>query len=333
MRIAFLLGCITFSPSNGVLSQAMTWKNGLEILGDEVILVNPWYPCDWSSFDAIIIFGYSNYASSFINFLYTVNSNIVIAPILDPVHSVTMLKLFARCGNTKLHITNSYHSLFSVKKKIKLVLVRSEFEKRYISDVFNIPSYKCVIVPLAHSDSCVDIYHQSVDRERMCLHISLLCDHRKNVRRLIDAAKKYRFPLILAGKLRNKQEEELLNSWIGGDYLIKYLGFVSEEEKKELYSKAKVFALPSIQEGVGIVALDAAASGCDIVLTELGGPKEYYNGMVKLVNPYDVDSIGRAVTYYLNGNTSQPILSDYIKSNFSISKVAQQLRSALLTLK
>ena len=59
-----------------------------------------------------------------------------------------------------------------------------------------------------------------------------------------------------------------------GDYSdIKILGFISEEKKMELYSKAKVFALPSICEGVGIVAVDAAYCGCDIVITNDGCPK------------------------------------------------------------
>lgn len=48
---------------------------------------------------------------------------------------------------------------------------------------------------------------------------------------------------------------------------VKFLGFVSEKEKRKLLSKALIFCLPSIGEGLGIVLLEAMASGCAIVST------------------------------------------------------------------
>lgn len=46
-------------------------------------------------------------------------------------------------------------------------------------------------------------------------------------------------------------------------------------------------------EGVGIVAVDAAIYGCEIVITNIGGPKEYYDNMAYTVNPYNIDDIGK----------------------------------------
>ena len=106
---------------------------------------------------------------------------------------------------------------------------------------------------------------------------------------------------------------------------IELLGFISEEQKLDLYRKAKVFALPSISEGVGIVAVDAALYGADIVITEIGGPKEYYDGMAEIVNPYDVDAIGQACMNLLNGKTYQPKLRERIIKEYSLSAVADKL--------
>jgi glycosyltransferase involved in cell wall biosynthesis len=93
-----------------------------------------------------------------------------------------------------------------------------------------------------------------------------------------------------------------------------------------LYNKAKVFALPSINEGVGLVALEAAMHGCDIVITNLGGPKEYYpRGMVQTVNPYDIDDIGEAVIKALDDTTSQPQLREHIKNTYNVSSCTDKL--------
>ena len=111
----------------------------------------------------------------------------------------------------------------------------------YLIGGFGIPKEKCHIVPL----SCgISKPKELFEKEKFCLHISLLCDERKNVKRLIKASKKYGFRLVLAGKLRNQKEKKLLNTWIDSADNIEYRGYVSHEEKMELYTKAKVFALP-----------------------------------------------------------------------------------------
>lgn len=48
---------------------------------------------------------------------------------------------------------------------------------------------------------------------------------------------------------------------------VAFLGFLSEEELVDLYSRARVFCLPSIAETFGLVILEAMASGCAIVST------------------------------------------------------------------
>lgn len=327
MIIGFFLAHSSFSPTNGVVSQALTWKNGLEELGHKVVLINPWDKYDWRKIDAYIIYGFSVYSCEFISILSTVNTNIYVAPILDPDYPVSALKIYSRWGSSKLRLTNPFYSFRKIKDKVKGVLVRSEFEKKFLVKGFGFKEEQCAVIPLSCGVEKSKIDFSS--KENFCLHISLLCDKRKNVKRLIDASKKYNFQLVLAGKLRNDKEKELLYSWIDGAENIKYLGYISEEEKINLYRKAKVFALPSTNEGVGIVALEAAAYGCDIVVTKLGGPHEYYNKMAKIIDPYNTDEIGRSVIELLSGETYQPELSDYIHRNYSIESISNKLISTL----
>lgn len=311
-----------FAPTNGVVSQAYTWKKGLEELGNEVVLVNMWDKNDWSSFDFLHFFGFSVYMADFIKVLYHVNPNIALSPILDPDYSITNLKIRSYWGNRKLNLMNPFYALRQIKPFIKWVFVRSEYELEYMTKGFGFEREKCPIVPLSYG---IDLPNKTIDKELFCLHISLLCDERKNVKRLIEASKKYKFKLILGGKLRNEQEKRMLESWMKGNEYVEYHGFLSLDEMKDLYSRARVFALPSIVEGVGIVALEAAVYGCDIVVTEKGGPHEYYKDMALNVNPYSVDDIGMTVTRYMNGFTHQPELQQFTIKNYSLVAIAQRI--------
>jgi glycosyltransferase involved in cell wall biosynthesis len=67
----------------------------------------------------------------------------------------------------------------------------------------------------------------------------------------------------LVGHVTPKVRTQLLN--IGIDHK----GIVSEEEKLQLYSRAKVFIFPSIFEGFGIALTEALAAGLSVVAWKL----------------------------------------------------------------
>lgn len=325
MKVAFILSSGAISPSNGVVSQCFTWKQALEKNGHKVELIDVWKKHQWKEFDFIHFFGFSIYMRDFIRGIVKINKNIAVSPILDPSYSVLRLRLYSSWGSSKLNLTNPYHGMSEIKDDIKLFLARSEFEKKYLVKGFGIEEKRCAVVPLSYG---ADLQPISSQREPFCLHISLLADQRKNVRRLIQAAVKYDFKLILAGKIRNEDELGLLKSWIGNSENIEYKGFLSFDEMVQLYAQARVFALPSENEGVGIVGLEAAALGCDIVITGIGGPKEYYGGMAQTVDPYCVDEIGKAVTYFFSGQSYQPQLAEHIRAKYSMDSVAKDLVNA-----
>lgn len=325
MKIAFIMSAPVLSPSNGVLSQALTWKKGLESCGHEVTLVNPFDVCEWRSFDAIHFFVFTEYMADYIDIMYRVNPNIVISPILDTTYSVSSIRSLSKWGNTNLRLSNKYHRLRLVKDKVARVLARSQFEANYFKYSFGFTDAQIRIVPLSFGD--VDKF-MNLEREPYCFHLSLLADERKNVRRLVIASKEYDFKLKLAGKLRNDDEKRKIDGFLKLSNNVEYLGFLSEEDMMIHYNKAKVFALPSVNEGVGLVALEAAVNGCDIVITNFGGPHEYYGEYAQQVNPNSVDSIGQAVRFYIDGNTCQPELRHHILNNYSLSATMNLLVNA-----
>ena len=102
---------------------------------------------------------------------------------------------------------------------------------------------------------------------------------RKGLPFLAEAAKKivkeYRetkFVIVGDGPLKNQLVSNLETANLQGNFM--FLGNVKEDVLPALYNCADVFALPSIQEGQGIVLLEAQASGKPVVAFDVGGVNE-----------------------------------------------------------
>lgn len=330
MKIAYVLypEVIISNKSNGIRSQAETWGKLLQNHGHTVDFINNWSNYKWGDYDIIHLFGGGKWIYNITNRLYPINQNIVWSPIFDPqLKNGIYLKFYLKrmlqhLSKNKYHW--HYYDLVNSIPYIKLFMVRSMFEQDYMIKAFGISKDKISLVPLSYSPTCKP--YIPLEKEPFCLHISSIYQERKNVLRLIEAAKKYRFNLVLAGNKGSEEQFKPIQESVGNSTNIKVLGFISEEEKISLYKRAKVFALPSLCEGVGIVALDAAYYGCEIVITNIPGPKEYYNGKCIEVDPYDVDSIGRAIVNFLNGEVFyQTNLTKEVRTSYSPEAIAKQL--------
>jgi len=327
MRIAFVITSPVFVSSDGVVSQAKLWKSALERAGNNVVLVNMWDVPDWSDFDVIHLFAFNSFMSDFINNVSKVNSNIFLSPILDPDKHKSYYFFASRWGFKSARLTNRFHDLYMARNSISGVFVRSVFEKDYLVKSFGYPENKVIIVGLPYNESLISA-EESTKRESYCFHVSLLADERKNVVSLVEAAKKFGFNLTLAGFLRNEMEKLWLTDLINGTPNIKYIGYLTVDKLKECYETCSVFALPSLNEGVGIVALDAAANGANIVITNRGGPKEYYKDYASIVDPLDIDSLGRSIVDAIDKNETNYGLMQFVRSNYSADFIANQLTSA-----
>jgi glycosyltransferase involved in cell wall biosynthesis len=326
MKIAYIYCPIpVHGHRNGIISQCLTWAEGLRKLGNKVDLISCWEDYDWSSYDIIHLFGSTGtWFFSLIQELLDYNKNIVWSPICDDTTPTKKQRVKTLMGSKSLHLFSlPYIRSKTYQLPIK-VFARSEYEKKYLIDAYGASAESFEIVPLglSYCDS-----FEKVNKENFCFHLSSLYQPRKNVVRLIQAARKYKFELVLAGTKGSAKDFAPLEDAIGNAKNITVLGRIPEEKKKELYIRAKVFALPSVSEGVGIVALDAAHYGCDVVMTNFGGPKEYYNGMAEIVDPYDVGSIGKAIVKLMS-ISHQPQLKEYVDKEFSSDRIAEKLVKA-----
>lgn len=325
MKIAYIMypGACYMGKGDGSKMQAEIWHKELENKGHTVDCINPWGHYDWKSYDIVHVFGFGLWNYDMIHWGSGLNPNFVFSPIIDTNTPMWKYKLATHFGCSKLRLFSQNYALRELRPDIKLFLARTEYEADYLKRGYDIEDSKIKIVPLSFRE---DHYNPSIPKEPFCLFAGTMTQPRKNVPNLIKAAKKYGFRLVLVGNKGNAESEKRLRELIDDASNIEVRGFVTDEELTSLYNRAKVFALPSLNEGVGLVALEAAVHGCNIVITSLGGPKEYYqNGMANIVNPFSIDEIGQGVMAALEDNSSQPKLRDYLIKNYNVSTCTDRL--------
>ncbi len=123
---------------------------------------------------------------------------------------------------------------------------------------------------------------------------------RKNVGRLIQAMEKLKdeipHHLVFAGGV-----------WWGADEILRqvrespisdrihYLGYVSDNQLHALYQMAKVFVFVSLFEGFGLPVVEALASGCPVVTSNISSLPEIAGDAALCVDPYSVKDIAEAI--------------------------------------
>ena len=325
MKIAYILPnyCLIDGKGGGVHVQASQWAEYMRKSGHEVEEICVWGDYDWSSFDVIQFFYFGFVYIPLYDALRSKASKakFICAPILDPHKSIWVYKILSHIAFPKIKLWTEYSVLRHYKDFFDCFLTRTEYEKKYLVDAFGVNSAKVHIVPLNSRFENVEIPQV---KDPFCLHVSRIFDPTKRVECLVDAALKYDFELVLAGSTTDDFNDRLQRK-IGSRKNVKILGRIPDNQLIDLYKKARVFALPSTREGVGLVALEAASYGCDIVITNIGGPKEYFLPNAIIVNPYSVDEIGKAVKDFLNGKTFQPTLRNSIAVKYSEKSVIEKL--------
>ncbi len=133
----------------------------------------------------------------------------------------------------------------------------------------------------------------------------------------------------LAGLRRTYHHARLVLAGVGGyrdelqsvarqhDVLsaVTFAGFISDEDRNKLYSSADIAVFPSLYEPFGIVALEAMALRCPVVVSDTGGLREVVqaNRTGVLVQPDNVEALvaGLVATLHEPTLTNERISSAY----------------------
>jgi len=228
-------------------------------------------------------------------------------------------------------------------KKATLIVTISQYSLEKIKQFYNVDAAKIRIVPNGvdpekfkpFEDQAAVKRQFGLENEPCVLFVGSLIP-RKGLPFLVEAAKKIvkeyketKFIIVGEGPLRNQLLRKLEAANLSGNFT--FLGNVKEDMLPAVYNCADVFALPSIQEGQGIVLLEAQASAKPVVAFDVGGVNEAVcNGETGLlVKRGSTDKLADAIMKLLSDQSLREKMGAngrrFVTENFTWNICAQKM--------
>lgn len=126
-------------------------------------------------------------------------------------------------------------------------------------------------------------------KEELVFTAGRLWDEAKNIAALQAVSKQLSWPVCAAGPV------EFASERFPADGSIELSGALSTSELSERLSRAAVFALPAKYEPFGLTVLEAALSGCALVLGDIPSLRELWEGAALFVGPDDREGLCAAI--------------------------------------
>lgn len=329
MRVLFCSYQAVSMPGGGVLTQIMQTKKGLEEWGIHVEMFNQWKRYDWKTIDLVHIFS-ADMRNHFLLQALPSDVPIVVSPIIDKTLPFLLLKLLVQLSSLLPHqVLTSYKTYQLGFRKAALIIAPSPDGQRMLTQGFGVPENKIRIVYNGVSkiflNAQPDTFIRKYGFRDFVLYAGQIGNPRKNLRRLLHVAQKMPdIPFILIGPILENENAKQIISLAHEIPNVHILGRVPLPELISAYAACSVFALPSLIEGTGLVALEAGLAGAKIVITQNGGPPDYFGSHAIYVNPKSESSIMNGIKRALTTPPDE-LLRNHIIQNFLWENIATQL--------
>ena len=220
------------------------------------------------------------------------------------------------------------------------VICCSEYMRREVKNIFQIPDDKISIIPNgirpdAYETQGVDLSQVlSPLPEKMVFYVGRMVQE-KGIQVMLEAAPEIlkRFPqakFVIAGKGPFEQDLHRRTQEKGIQDSVIFLGFIDDATRNELYRAASAAVFPSLYEPFGIVALEAMICGAPVVVTSVGGFDEIVKHEVDGLKaaPADPHSLTEQISRLLEGGNFAASLAEnaYQKARrqYSWDNIAEQ---------
>lgn len=200
-----------------------------------------------------------------------------------------------------------YNGFDEIKESID-----KEYSKNYIKDKFNIENY-ILMVGIHYKYKNLHSVIEAYDRNKEVLKV----------------------PLVIVGGTEGSYGKELIklvNKKNLNDK-VKFLGFVTNEDKNLLYQAAKLFIYPSLYEGFGLPVLEAMSNGTVVACSNSSSLPEVVGDAAYMFDPnnlYEIESALLTMTNISNEEYIEYMLKSRRQlEKFSWDKCANEILEAI----
>lgn len=127
-------------------------------------------------------------------------------------------------------------------------------------------------------------------KEEFILSVGRVWDEAKNIGALARSAYELPWPVYVAGEICHPGGGSVAMDGVNR------LGFLSPEDLAPWYAAAAIYALPARYEPFGLTVLEAALSGCALVLGDIPSLRELWDGAAVFVDPECPDRLLEELT-------------------------------------
>ncbi|MEO8415696.1 MAG: glycosyltransferase family 4 protein [Ginsengibacter sp.] len=213
------------------------------------------------------------------------------------------------------------NSIQIVLKKAALILPNSELEYGQLTRTYAIaPPYNIILNGIEPR-----LFHNAstVEKDKCMVVCVARIEGLKNQINLIKALNNSEYQLYLIGNPATNQATYYDECRSLAAKNIHFIHHIRQEELIPYYQKAKVHILPSWFETCGLSSLEAAAMGCNVVITNKGYASEYFKHHAFYCEPSSPGSIKEAIFNASNGTVctkfQQKIIADFTWQNTAVN--------------
>jgi glycosyltransferase involved in cell wall biosynthesis len=319
MNILYATYPMAFHTPGGGEVQLMAYHKHLRAVGVNVSLMDPWNP---RLLDHKIVHFFSCVGGSihFCHFIKNLGLPLVITS-----------SLWITEETRHLYPSDEIRAQLSLADRI---VTNSEMESDTLSRVLDLPRDRFYAVyngvdPLFLERPSPDVFRQTHGiNGPFVLNVGNV-EPRKNQIRLAQAMRE--FPdhqLVLIGHVRDEAYlQQTLQAGLPGQVV--YLGPMPHDSEllRSAYQACSAFCLPSTLETPGLAALEAAAQGRPLALTEVGSTREYFGDAAAYLSPENPDSIAQAIEQALKQSPAQQAALAAIGRQYTWPRVVQKLQA------
>jgi len=317
VRVLFNTYPVAFGCPGGGEIQLLKCSRALESLGVEVLLFDLWKP-QFEAVDLVHYFSVQGGSMNFCDYVKRIGLPLVISPVLwltaenrarFPLGEIR--DLLHLCDRI---LPNSQAEADQLAVEFDIRPDKFSWVQNGVDPEFGVPA-----------DPAAFRRHFGIEGPFL-LNVANI-EPRKNQRMLAAVARQMDLNLVLLGHARDSAY--LAECLADGGSRVRHVGHLDHADPllKSAYRACQVFVLPSLLETPGLAALEAAAQGAKLVVTEVGCTRQYFQDYARYVDPTDEADLRRGIADQWTAAPDER-LREHVLANFTWAEAGRSLVAA-----